>query len=90
MYIEASVPGLTPSEIDVTLENKVLWIRGSKKEAQDNKKYHYRSKKTYSYQISLPESADENREPETKYEHGVLTITFSKTKGEMAKKIQIK
>jgi HSP20 family protein len=90
VYVEASVPGLNASEIDVTLENKVLWIRGSKKEGQDNKKYHYRSKKTYSYQISLPETVDENKEPETKYEHGVLSITFSKIKGESAKKIQIK
>ena len=90
VYVEASLPGLSSNEIDVTLEKKVLWIRGTKKEAQDNKKYHYKSKRSYSYQIALPESIDENRDPETKYENGVVSITFSKAKCETPKKIQIK
>ena len=90
VYVEASLPGLTTVEIDATIENKVLWIRGTKKETQDNKKYHYRSKKSYSYQIALPETVDENKDPETKYENGVLSISFGKIKGETAKKIQIK
>ncbi len=90
VYVEASLPGLTHQEIDATLDKKVLWIRGNKKEAPDNKKYHYRSKKSYSYQIALPENVDESKEPETKYENGILSISFPKVKGETAKKIQIK
>ncbi len=90
VYVEANLPGLDSSEIDVTLDNKTLWIRGHKKEIQDEKKYHYRSKKSYSYQITLPECIDESKDPLTKYEHGVLSITFSKSKGDTARKIHIK
>jgi HSP20 family protein len=89
IYIEANLPGLQASDIDVTLENKVLWVRGHRKEIQDDKKYHYRSKKSYSYQIALPESIDETKEPLTKYEHGVLSITFQKSKGGNARRINI-
>jgi HSP20 family protein len=90
VYVEANLPGLDSSEIDVTLDNKMLWIRGHKKEVQDEKKYHYRSKKSYSYQITLPESIDDSKDPITKYEHGVLCITFLKSKGDTTRKIHIK
>ncbi len=90
IYVEASLPGLTPEEIEVTLETKVLWIRGAKKETQDNKKYHYRARKAYSFKIVLPEAVDDQKDPETKYEHGILTLVFPKTKGESPRKISIK
>lgn len=90
VYVEAGMPGLNENEIEITLERGVLWIRGHKKEEQDNKKYHYRAKRSYSYQLALPESVDESKEPEAHYEKGVLKVTFAKTKSSPVKKISVK
>lgn len=89
VYIEAALAGLTSEEIDVTMENGVVWIRGSKKEKEDQKKYHYRAERSYSYKLALPESVNEASEPKAKYENGILFITFEKAKKANPKKISI-
>lgn len=89
IYVDAALPGLDENEIEVTLEKGALWIQGNKKEEEEKKKYHYKATRSYSYQLALPESVDENAETKASYEKGVLHITFNKTKGQSAKKICI-
>lgn len=90
IYIDAALPGLDEKEIEVTIENRMLWIRGQKHETENHKKYHYKAKSAYSYQIALPDSVDASTEPDAKYEKGVLNITFKKKRGEEPKRINIK
>jgi HSP20 family protein len=90
VFVEAALPGLKESEIEVTFEKGILWIRGEKKEEEDNKKYHYRASRSYSYHIALPETIDTKKEINAKYEKGILHVTFDKAEGEVAKKITIK
>ena len=33
-YVEASMPGLNPENIEVTLEKGILWVRGEKQEEE--------------------------------------------------------
>ncbi len=90
IYVEADLAGLSENEIDITLDKGVLWIKGEKEEKQDDKKYHQRAYRSYSYKIALPDSANQDATPVAKYEKGVLSITFDKVKGETAKKIKVK
>lgn len=90
VFVDAALPGLEESEIEITLDKGLLWIRGEKKEEHDNKKYYYKGQRSYSYQLALPENVDESVEPQARYDKGMIHITFMKNKGEKAKKIHIR
>jgi HSP20 family protein len=92
IYVEASMPGLNPSEIDVTLEKGILRIRGEKKEEKEDssKKIHCRAINSYSYRIALPQQTDEKSDPHASYKDGILKLTFAKATAAQTKKISIK
>lgn len=91
VYIDAALPGLDEKEIEVTIEHRMLWIRGQKEQDTDHhKKYHYKARSAYSYQITLPDNIDESSEADAKYEKGVLHITFKKKRSEEPKRINVK
>ena len=95
IYIEAHVPGLTSKDIEVSIDNdNVLWIKGDKKEENENKKkkFYRRSQTSFSYCIQLWDEIDKNVEPEACCKDGVMCITFSKKKEKQieSKKIKVK
>lgn len=92
IIVEAHLPGLKREEIDVNLNNGILWIKGEKKEeeADKNKKYYRKAMNTYSYRITIPEQIDEQQEPKAEYKDGTLKIAFMKSKQGETKKISIK
>lgn len=91
VYVEAWVPGLDPEDVDLTFEKGVLWIKGERKEENNNeKKYHYRSDSTFSYRVSVPRRLDESSEPEASCKNGIITVRFTKSKSEQPRKIEIK
>lgn len=79
--ITVEVPGVDEKDIDLTLADGTLTIRGEKKyEKEDKDKEYHRIERSYgSFQrvISLPTDADEN-EVKAKFKNGVLTITIGK------------
>ena len=89
IYVEASLPGLTQDEIDITYEKGALTIRGEKKETEEdkNKKYYRRSSRSFMYQMEIPSSIEESVEPKAEFTNGVAKITFEKKKKELPKKI---
>lgn len=88
VYVEANLAGLAENEIDVTLDKGVLWIRGEKDEVKDERKYHRRAHRSYSYKVTLPEGVNLEAEPQAKYEKGILSVTFDKSEGKTARKIR--
>lgn len=90
VYVEASLPGLKPEEIEVTFERGVLWIRGEKKEEEKRKKYYRKASSTFSYRVHVPGAIDEQKEPDATYKDGIMKVSFSKTNGAKARKIKIK
>lgn len=91
VYVEASIPGVKPDEIDITFEKGVLRIVAETKEEQkDGRKYFRRSQRSFSYQIALPSDVDGGKDPETKLEHGVLHLSFAKSAHAQPRKITIK
>ena len=92
IYVEADLPGLSSDEIEISLDDDVLSIQGEQKEESKDKerKYHQKSHRSYSYRVSLPGNIDKAKEPEAKFEKGVLKIPFGTTTATQAKKIPIK
>ncbi|QTS83958.1 Hsp20/alpha crystallin family protein [Coxiella endosymbiont of Amblyomma nuttalli] len=88
----ADVPGVDPKEIDVSMENNILTIKGDKETKVDEKDENYlrveRTKGSFMRRFSLPESVDSER-IKAKSKHGVLEITIPKATRSTSKKIEI-
>lgn len=89
-YIEVQMPGLNKDHINITVENGLVRIEGSRQEKEENKekKYHRKASYTFSYRYALPVQVDENN-PQAIYKEGVMYLTFKKQKQGSAKKIKI-
>jgi HSP20 family protein len=93
--ISAELPGMDDKDIDVSLQNDMLTIRGEKKEEKEDKgKDYYRMERSYGYfsrTIPLPVEVETDK-VDAKFKKGVLTITLPKTAKAVAetKKISVK
>lgn len=92
IYVEAALPGLKNEDVEVTLEKGVLWIKGEKKEEEQDKdkKIYRKATSSFSYRLALPSQIDESKEPKANLDKGVMTITFTKASQSQAKKITVK
>jgi HSP20 family protein len=92
VLVEASVPGLKPEDIEISLDEGTLWIKGEKTEEKEDKKrkYYHKASSSYSYCTSLPENVDLDKEPQARSENGVVKIEFKKKKSTKPKKIAVK
>ncbi len=92
IYIETSLPGIDPQNIDITFQDGYLWVRGEEKEEDKdkNRKYYRHSSKAFSYRVAVPGDIDINSEPQATYKHGIMTVAFMKSPKSQPKKIQIK
>lgn len=92
IYIEASVPGIDPQNIDITVHDGNVWIKGETKEEEKDKsrKYYRQATSSFSYRVTIPGEIDQNKEPAATYKHGVMKISFAKSPKSQPKKIQIK
>ena len=81
MTIEAELPGVDEKNIDVTLTDNLLTIRGEKKQEEEEKKKDYhlteRSYGSFSRSMTLPFDADPAK-IKADFKDGVLTITLPK------------
>jgi HSP20 family protein len=80
--ITAELPGLDEKDVEVTVADDVLTIKGEKgAEKEDKKKDYYRAERSFgSFQRSfeLPESIDQSK-IEASFQKGLLTIIIPKT-----------
>tara|TARA_B100000315_G_scaffold30301_1_gene25732 strand:+ start:275 stop:703 length:429 start_codon:yes stop_codon:yes gene_type:complete len=93
VVVQASLPGVKPEDIDVTVEDGVLSIKaetGAESE-ESNGGYLLRERRTGKFlrSLRLPDSVDADQ-AEPKYENGVLTVTFPKIEAKKAKRLEIK
>ena len=77
LVLKAELPDMTREEIDVTVDNGTLTIRGEKKLSSDVKEEQFhrieRRYGAFSRSFSLPQTVDPNR-VSAEYKHGVLTV----------------
>jgi len=92
IIVKASVPGVSPEDIDVSIENDVLTIKGHTKEEREHQEGNYlmRERRAGSFYraLRLPDTVDsDNAQPH--YKNGVLSITFPKMESKKAKRLPI-
>lgn len=92
VIVKADIPGVDPKDIDVSIQNGALTIRGERKEEKEdkNKNYHRIERFTGSFyrMIPLPSGADENAITASSAK-GVLTIQIPKKPEAKSKKIAV-
>ena len=90
--IQADIPGVKPEEIEVSMEEGVLTIKGEKNtEATTEKEGYKRVERTYGSfyrRFSLPDTADADA-ISAKSKHGVLEIVIPKKEAVKPKKISV-
>ncbi len=90
--IEADVPGVDPKDIEVSMENGVLTLRGERESEVKEEKEGYsrveRSHGSFYRRFSLPETAD-SEHITAKSDKGVLRITVGKKETAKPKKITV-
>lgn len=91
VIVETPLPGVNPSDVNISVENDVLTIEGSseKKSEVDEKNYYRKEIRSGSFHraISLP-AAVNGEKANAEYKDGILKITIPKE--ERAKPRQIK
>jgi HSP20 family protein len=89
--IKASLPGVKPEDVQITVHGDTLTIRGETRADEEKKggHWHVRERRFGQFQrsLSLATPVDADR-AQAQYEHGVLTLTLPKA--EQAKPHQIK
>ncbi|HTK76959.1 MAG TPA: Hsp20/alpha crystallin family protein [Gemmataceae bacterium] len=93
VFVKAELPGVDPKEVELTVQNGVLTIRGEKKEAkEDTKKDYHRVERFFGQfyrEVPLPAGADSDKITATSTQ-GVITIAIPKKPEILPKKIAIK
>ena len=83
LKVKASVPGVKPEDLDVSIKDNVLTIKADRKsegEVKDENFLHReRSFGAYKRVVRLPESLNLN-EASADYSNGVLTVTLPRFK----------
>ncbi len=91
--VKASLPGINPDELDISLTDNVLTIKGEIKaeEEAENVRYHLRERRFGMFQrsISLPVPVNADK-VEAVYENGVLVLHIPKAEEVKPKHIAIK
>jgi len=91
--VKAEIPGIDPKEIDISVKDNTLLIKGEKKEEKEEKgKNYYRMERRYggfSRSIDLPSSVDTNKVT-AECKNGVLEITLQKKEEVKPKQINVK
>ena len=93
IVVAAELPGISAEDIDISVENNVLSVRGEKKEASEGHqgKYHHVERRygTFHRSVRLPGTVDAGK-IDASYLHGVLTITLPKSEAAKPRKIEVK
>jgi|SRR5579859_52806 len=82
LVVRASVPGIKPENLDITVQGETLTIKGELKEEQEEKqqgRYHVRERRqgAFSRTLTLPFPIQSDK-VEATFDNGVLTLTLPK------------
>ncbi|MBM3942894.1 MAG: Hsp20/alpha crystallin family protein [SAR202 cluster bacterium] len=92
IVVQASLPGVKPEDIQVSIENNVLTIKGQTQEEKEVKEKDYlmRERRVGSFHraLRLPDTVDTEKAKPV-YEDGVLTVSFPKVESKKAKQLKV-
>jgi len=91
--ITAELPGVDEKDVEVSVQDGVLTVRGEKREEKEEKTSHrYMSERRYgAFQrmFGLPKGTDESK-VEASFHNGVLKISVPKTAATAVRKVDVK
>ena len=91
--VRASLPGVSPENIQVSIEDNVLTIRGETashfKNTEGNYLMRERRSGSFHRSLRLPDTVNQDG-AEPRYEHGVLTINLPKAEAKKAKQFDVR
>jgi HSP20 family protein len=91
IVIIASLPGLTPDEVDVTIDDDRLTIRGELRPPLENVDYLFQERAYGPFSRTLTLNVPvETDAAEAVFENGVLTLTLPKAEESKPKTIEVK
>jgi len=92
VIVKATVPGIKPEDIEVTITGDLLTIKGEfKSEEKTEKRNYLRQERRYGSfcrQINLPANVDSNAAKAT-FEHGILSLELPKIEAAKAKTVKV-
>ncbi len=94
VVVEVKCAGFKPEDLEVTLEDKVLSIKGEVKEEveeKEEKKQYYRKeikRKSFARSVTLPVTV-RPEDIQTEFTNGMLKLTMQKVEEEKPKQIRI-
>lgn len=90
--VHASMPGVKPDDIKISVEDNVLTIRGQTASEFERKQGNYlmRERRSGSFHraLRLPDTVDIDQ-AQTSYENGVLTVTIPRIESKKARELKI-
>ncbi len=93
VVVKASIPGLKPDEVDISITGDTLTIKGEHKEEKEveEQDYFYRERRygAFSRSLTIPVPV-KTEKTEATFENGVLTVTMPKAEEVKPKQIKIK
>jgi HSP20 family protein len=91
-WVKASLPGVNPEDIDISLTDNVLTIKAEVKadEKIENARYHLRERRygLFSRSITLPTAVNADQ-VEATYKNGVLILHIPKAEAMKPRKIEV-
>ena len=91
--IKAALPGIDPNEVEITIQNDVLTVRGEHREtAEDKKREYYRREVRYGAfhrSLALPTTVDSEK-AEANFKDGMLYLHLPKAEAARPKQIKVK
>jgi len=92
IVIQAAIAGIRPEDLDVSIENEVVTISGTRKNPNEAEEKQYFHEECFwgpfSRQIFLPQEVDMNRTDAT-MKDGVFTLRLPKVEREKTKKVKV-
>lgn len=92
LVVKAALPGVRPDEVDISVVEDVLTVKGETKSEEETKdgSYHRRELRygAFARSIPLPTRVDHEK-AEATFENGILTITLPKAEEVKPKSIKI-
>ena len=93
LVVKAALPGVKPEEVDITITDDAVTIKGEHKEEQETKEDDYLYRERYygafSRSVAIPVKV-KGEKAEATFEEGVLTLTLPKAEEIKPRQIKIK
>ena len=93
LIVKTELPGIDPKDIDISLSEGILTIKGEKKQEKEEKESDYhvveRSYGSFTRMVRLPKDVKSDK-ISASYKNGILKITLPKTEETKKKEIKIK